>query len=111
MHCCSYNACRPSNSYPNEASKLILLMSKGDSLLIYPVWAKGPVCVGNGLGSCLFDLMSLISVLNFLACIKFQADHYFYAVPHWNIPLQTLIKKNTRYGFKEFFFLLFQRMK
>lgn len=57
-------------------------MSKEGSLLIYLVWVKGPVCARNGLGSCLFDLMSIISVLNFLAYIKFQSDHYFYAEPH-----------------------------
>lgn len=46
-------------------------MSEGHSLLIYPVWVKGPVHVEKGLGSCLFDLMSIISVLNFQAYMKF----------------------------------------
>lgn len=111
MYCSSCNACSPSNSYPNEAYKLILLMSKGDSLLIYPVWVKGPVRVWNGLGSCMFDLMSIISVLSFQAHMTFQADHYFNAEPQGSILSQTLTKKSTPYGLRYSSLLLFHRMK
>lgn len=86
-------------------------MSRRDSLLIYPVWVKGPGLVWKGLGSCLFDLMSIISVLNFQPYIKFQADHYFYAEPHGSIPLQTLTKKSTLHGLRYSSLLLFHRMK
>lgn len=61
-------------------------MSKGDSLLIYPVWVKGPGRVWKGLGSHLFGLMSKISVLNLQVYMKFQADHYFFAKPQGSIP-------------------------
>jgi len=85
-------------------------MSKGDSLLIYPVWVKGPVHVWKDLGNCLFDLTSIISVLNFQAYMKFQADHYFYAEPHGAIALEILTKKSTLDGLRYSSLLLFHRI-